>query len=188
MIQNTAADIDSYIKDFPVATQVLLQQIRAAIRKAAPEAEEIISYAMPAYKLKGNLVYFAGYKNHIGFYPGADGIATFKKELAVYKNAKGSVQFPLDKPLPLELITRIVKFRTEQNLSKARKKIKPDKGLFSRIAAPARRALTNAGITSLQQLAGYTQTEILALHGMGPSSVPKLHKALQEANLDFKKN
>ncbi|MCX6271165.1 MAG: DUF1801 domain-containing protein [Bacteroidetes bacterium] len=108
-------DIDRYISAFPEKTQVLLDQIRTVIRKAAPEAEELISYKMPAYKFHGILVYFAGYENHIGFYPTSSGIAAFKKELSIYKGAKGSVQFPLDQPLPLELITKIVKFRVSEN-------------------------------------------------------------------------
>lgn len=116
---NTFPDVDVYISGFPAEVQVKLQQLRATIKKAAPEAVEIISYQMPAYKFNGMLVYFAAYKNHIGFYPGADGIATFKRELSVYKGAKGSVQFPIDKPLPLEIITQIVEFRVFQNREKA---------------------------------------------------------------------
>jgi len=122
-----ANNVDSYIAGFPEATQYLLDELRAAIKKAAPDAEEVISYSMPAFKYHGMLVFFAGYKNHIGFYPGAGGIEAFKKEISVYKNAKGSVQFPLDKKLPLQLITRIVKFRVKQNLEKAALKIKKKK-------------------------------------------------------------
>jgi uncharacterized protein YdhG (YjbR/CyaY superfamily) len=117
-------DVDTYIAGFPKETQKLLSQLRATIRKAAPAAEEMISYRMPAYKYKGVLVYFAGYNHHIGFYPGAGGIEHFKKEIAIYKNAKGSVQFPLDKPLPLQLITNIVKFRAIQNVQKEKIKKK----------------------------------------------------------------
>ncbi len=117
-------DIDTYIAGFPKETQKLMTQLRSAIRKAAPGAEEAISYRMPAYKYKGVLVYFAAYNNHIGFYPGAGGIENFKKEIAVYKSAKGSVRFPLDKPLPLQLITKIVKFRVNQNLQKEKTKKK----------------------------------------------------------------
>jgi uncharacterized protein YdhG (YjbR/CyaY superfamily) len=113
-----AENVDQYISSFPQQTQELLQQVRMAIKKAAPKADEVISYQMPAYEQNGALVYFAGYKNHIGFYPTAAGIAAFQKELSVYKGAKGSVQFPLDKPLPLALIGRIVKLRVKQNLEK----------------------------------------------------------------------
>ncbi|HUR12497.1 MAG TPA: DUF1801 domain-containing protein [Flavitalea sp.] len=115
------ANIDAYIAGFPKEVQQLLQQVRVTIRKAAPAAVEAIKYAIPTFILEGNLVHFAGYKNHIGFYPAPDGIATFKKELSKYKGAKGSVQFPIDEPMPLDLITKIVKFRVEQNLEKAGK-------------------------------------------------------------------
>lgn len=115
-------EIDAYIAEFPLETQTLLMQMRETIHAAAPDAVEAISYKMPTFKLNGNLVHFAGYKNHIGFYPVPTGIEAFKDELAVYKQGKGSVQFPLDKPLPLDLITRIVKFRVEENLAKAAKK------------------------------------------------------------------
>jgi uncharacterized protein YdhG (YjbR/CyaY superfamily) len=118
--KNIAADVNEYIAGFPKEVQVLLQTIRATIKKAAPNAVETISYQMPAYKYYGMLTYFAGYKNHIGFYPGAGGIAAFKKELSVYKGAKGSVQFPHDRPLPLGLVGKIVKFRVEQNIEKVK--------------------------------------------------------------------
>lgn len=111
-------DVDQYILGFPDGTQKILQQIRSIIKDAAPDAEETIGYQMPAYKYHGMLVYFAGYKNHIGFYPMPAGITAFKDELSVYKNAKGSVQFPLDQALPTDLITRIVKFRINENLEK----------------------------------------------------------------------
>lgn len=108
-------DVDKYIAGFPPATQNVLEQIRSTIKKAAPEAEEVISYQMPAYKCNGMLVYFAAYKNHIGFYPTPSGIESFKNELSIYKGAKGSVQFPLEDPLPVNLITRIVAFRVKEN-------------------------------------------------------------------------
>lgn len=111
-------DIDKYLRSFPKEIQLLLQQIRETIRQAAPEAEEAIRYAMPTFVLNGNLVHYAAFKNHIGFYPVPSGIEAFKKELSVYKGAKGSVQFPLDKPMPLSLITKIVKFRVQENLNK----------------------------------------------------------------------
>jgi uncharacterized protein YdhG (YjbR/CyaY superfamily) len=113
-----AKNTDEYIAAFESDIQLRLQQLRQTIIKAAPKAEEVISYQMPAYKLNGMLVYFAGYKNHIGFYPGAGGIAAFKKELSVYKGAKGSVQFPHDSPLPLGLVGKIVRFRVKQNMEK----------------------------------------------------------------------
>ncbi|MVM30754.1 hypothetical protein GO755_11985 [Spirosoma sp. HMF4905] len=122
MTTNTPTNVDAYISDFPEATQELLQQIRLTLRQAAPDAEEAISYGIPTLKLKGNVVHFAGYKNHIGFYPAPRGLDAFKEELSGYKGAKGSVQFPLDKPLPLDLIARITKYRIDQNLAKAAEK------------------------------------------------------------------
>src|SRR5438270_10314116 len=107
--------VDEYLSTFPNATQLKLQQVRALIKKNAPLAKELISYNMPAFSYNGILVYYAGYKNHIGFYPTASGIAAFKNELASYDWAKGSVQFPLDKPIPEGLIGKIVKFRVKEN-------------------------------------------------------------------------
>ena len=112
-------DTDAYIAGYPKETQRSLKQLRATIKKAAPQAEEIISYGMPAYKWNGMLVYFAAYEKHIGFYPGSSGIAAFKKELASYKTSKGTVQFPVEEPVPLPLIARIVKFRLKENQEKA---------------------------------------------------------------------
>ena len=122
MKSTDANDIDAYIAGFPEHTRALLTQMRETIRKAAPEADEVISYQMPAYKLHGVLVYFAGYANHIGFYPTASGIATFEQELSGYKRAKGSVQFPLNEPLPVALITKIVGFKVTENAERARTK------------------------------------------------------------------
>lgn len=110
-----ASTVDMYISNFPKDIQLRLEQIRATIMKAAPKAEEGISYQMPAYKYKGPLAYFAGYKNHIGFYPMPDVLKEFKKEISVYKNAKGSVQFPNDEKLPLSLVTKMIKFRMKLN-------------------------------------------------------------------------
>jgi uncharacterized protein YdhG (YjbR/CyaY superfamily) len=115
-------NVDEYIARFPEDVIIKLQKLREAIQKAAPGAEELISYQMPAYKYHGMLVYFAAYKNHIGFYPGAGGIAEFKRELSMYKGAKGSVQFPIQLPVPLSLVTKIVKFRVKQNLEKVKAK------------------------------------------------------------------
>ena len=120
-----SATVDNYIKSFPENVQVLLNQIRATIKENAPEAEESIAYRMPAYKTNGKpLVYFAGFKNHIGFYATPTGHAQFEKELSKYKQGKGSVQFPLNKPIPLTLIARIVKFRAEKNFIKKKKTTK----------------------------------------------------------------
>ncbi len=114
--------IDEYIAGFPPDVQKVLKKIRMTIRKAAPDAEETIKYRMPTFILNGNLVYFAAFKNHIGFYPIPTGIKEFEKELSAYKMGRGSVQFPLDEPIPYDLITRIVKFRVKENLKKGKKK------------------------------------------------------------------
>lgn len=107
--------IDEYISQLPESVQALMQQVRNTIREAAPDAQETIKYGMPTFTYHGNLVYFAAFKNHIGFYATPTGHDAFKDELAGYKQGKGSVQFPLDKPLPLDLIRRIVQFRVQQN-------------------------------------------------------------------------
>ena len=117
--QTAPRNIDEYIADFPPDIQEILQKIRLTIRKAAPKAEETIKYRMPTFTLNGNLVHFAAFKNHIGFYPTPTGTTEFQKELSVYKGAKGSVQFPLDQPIPFGLISKIVKFRAKENLAKA---------------------------------------------------------------------
>jgi uncharacterized protein YdhG (YjbR/CyaY superfamily) len=110
--------IDEYISAFPDDVQKKLQEVREAIQQAAPNAKEVISYSMPAFKMKGILVYFAAFSQHIGFYPTASGIAAFQDEISIYKNAKGSVQFPLNKPIPLSLIRKIVKFRVKEDYEK----------------------------------------------------------------------
>ena len=122
MKTTTAKNIDSYIADFPSPVRKLLHTMRATIRKAAPEAAEKISYRIPTFTLGGNLVHFAAFKQHIGFFPGSSGIRAFKQQLSAFKGAKGSVQFPFDKPLPLGVIGKIVRFRVKENLQKAEAK------------------------------------------------------------------
>jgi uncharacterized protein YdhG (YjbR/CyaY superfamily) len=124
MTTNKVNNIDNYIAGFPKETQDILQQVRRAIIKAAPAAEETISYGIPTFNLKGNLVHFAGYKNHIGFYPTPSAIEAFQKELSIYKSAKGSVQFPINESMPLTLISKIVKYRVKENLEQANAKKK----------------------------------------------------------------
>lgn len=130
MDENTPplSPIDAYIATFPNHIQERLTALRAAIRAAAPQAEETIRYQMPTFRLKGNLVHFAAHKNHIGFYPTPSGIAAFHDELSAYQGAKGSVQFPLDQPLPLDLVQRIVRFRVEEDLAAAAAKSGRRKG------------------------------------------------------------
>lgn len=123
-MKKPAANIDEYIAEFPIDIQTILQKIRVTIKKAAPAAEEAISYAIPTFKLNGNLVHFAAFKKHIGFYPAPSGTKAFKKELSVYESGKGSVQFPLDKPIPYALIKEIVKFRVKETQVEAKLKKK----------------------------------------------------------------
>jgi uncharacterized protein YdhG (YjbR/CyaY superfamily) len=122
--QPTPTNIDQYITAFPPDVQAILQQIRQTIREEAPDATEAISYQMPTFKLKGNLVHFAAFKNHIGFYPTPSGTAQFQKELAPYQHAKGSIRFPLDEPIPYDLIRAIVRFRVQEEQEKAAAKQK----------------------------------------------------------------
>jgi uncharacterized protein YdhG (YjbR/CyaY superfamily) len=122
LVKQYRKDIDEYITRFPVDVGEILEKIRMTIRKAAPDAQETISYQIPTFTLYGNLVLFAAFKKHIGFYPAPSGIEKFKDELSVYDGAKGSVQFPLDKPIPFRLISRIIKFRVNENLKKAEAK------------------------------------------------------------------
>ncbi len=122
--QTPPKNIDEYIAGFPNDVREILRKIRMTIGKAAPDAEETIKYQMPTFTLEGNLVHFAAFKKHIGFYPVPTGIEKFKKELSVYEGGKGSVQFPLDKPVPFDLISKIVKFRVKENLERAAAKRK----------------------------------------------------------------
>lgn len=115
-------DFDDYLRRFPKEVQQRLQKMRLTVKKAAPQAKEKISYGIPSFTLNGMLVWFAAFKNHMGFYPRTSAIAAFKKELSAYQGAKGSVRFPFDKPLPLALISRMVRFRVKENLSKGKKK------------------------------------------------------------------
>ncbi|HEY0176274.1 MAG TPA: DUF1801 domain-containing protein [Pedobacter sp.] len=188
--------IDEYIDAFPIDIQQILEKLRDVIKKAAPAAKETISYQIPTFKLEGNLVHFAAYKHHIGFYPGPDAVATFRKELSAYQGSKGTVKFQPGKPVPFDLIGRIVEFRVKMNMEKAAaKKIsremaknKPSSDNYlSLLATPAKRALESKKITTLQQLSRFSEAEILNFHGVGPASIPKLRAALQEKGLSFRK-
>src|SRR5690349_5993634 len=140
------ASVDEYIATFPESVQKNLERIRMTVIRAAPKAEETISYGTPAFRYKGKvIIYFAGYKNHIGVYATPLAHAAFQKELSGYKQARGSVQFPLDQPMPLDLIKRMVQFRIKQQ-------DEPLADIFVGLSAPARRALQNNGIKSLTDL------------------------------------
>lgn len=201
--QSGYQSIDEYIASFPDGVQAILQQIRTTIQQAAPEAEETISYQMPTFKLHGNLVHFAGYKQHIGLYPTPSGIEQFKEELANYKGAKGSVQFPLDQPMPLDLIRRVTEFRVQENQAKAEAKQSKKKASSKSkksgqendaqsalewpkgVAKPAQRALAAAGYASVEELTTTTEAELAALHGMGPKALKILSEALHAKGLSF---
>lgn len=120
--KTTVKSMDEYISQFPLEVQEILKTLRKVVKDVAPDAEEKISWQMPTFVLHGNLVHFAAHKNHIGFYPSPSGIGAFTQELAEYKGAKGSVQFPLNKPLPYELIRKIVKFRVDENTKLAKER------------------------------------------------------------------
>ncbi|MGV3656777.1 MAG: DUF1801 domain-containing protein [Chitinophagaceae bacterium] len=196
------ANTDDYIASFSKEIQDVLTQVRQTIQRAAPEATEAISYGIPTFVLHGNLVHFAAFKNHIGFYSLPSGTAAFQKELVAYKSGRGSVQFPLNEPMPLALITEIVKFRVAENKAKANGAVqtkksnsnsnpevanqKNGKSFLENISAPARRALEAAGITTLQKLSTYNERELLALHGVGKTTIPKLEQALSANGLQLK--
>lgn len=126
--QNSVENIDEYIAGFPASVQKILMEIRSTIRAAAPDATEAIKYQLPTFVLNGNLVHFAAFDKHIGFYPTPSGIAAFEDELSEYHSAKGSVQFPLDRPVPYQLIRKIVEFRVKEERDKKAAKRKPATG------------------------------------------------------------
>lgn len=176
-----ASNVDEYISTFPKETAKILHQLRITVSKAAPEAEETISYGIPAFRYKGRIIiYFAGYKNHIGLYATPAAHTAFQKELSAYKQGRGSVQFPLDQSMPLDLIKKIVKFKVKQQ-------DEPVDNFLSGLSAPARRALQNNSIKSAKDLSRLTEKEVLQLHGIGKTAIPLLQKALKEKGLSFKK-
>lgn len=177
-MRSSPGAIDEYIQAFPPEVQERLQSVRSIIRAAAPGATETISYAMPTFDLNGHhLIHFAAFKHHIGIYPTPSGIEAFKEELQAYKNAKGSVQFPLDQPLPADLIRRIVEFRMQER--------QPKSAFPAGIPKPALRALANAGYTELDQLTQVRESDLLSLHGMGPKAIGLLKGALAARGLAF---
>ena len=209
-MRSRAKSIDEYIAEFPSETQTALREMRELIASIAPDAVETISYAIPTFDLLGaHLVHFAGYQRHVGFYPTGTGIEAFKDELTGYKTSTGAVQFPLGQPLPTELIRRIVEYRVASvtrdtaaakrgrkpaaervaSTGKARPAASPvsqSASFLTKLAAPAQRALSLAGVISVQKLASFTESELLKLHGLGPGSIPVLRGALAEAGLSFR--
>jgi len=196
-------NIDEYIDQFPAPTQKLLTSIRTTIQKTVPLAKEAIKYGMPTYVLGGNIIHFACFKNHIGLYPGPGAITTFNNELEKYPTSKGTIQFPIDGPIPLALIKKIVQFNVEraeiraklksgstkkgiETKASSKKTSATDADLLPKISAPARRVLEAKGIKNLRQLSKYSASELLELHGFGPSSIPIIEKALKQAGLKLK--
>ncbi len=175
----SARAIDGHIARWPKQTQALLRALRALIRSAAPDAVEGISYGIPTFDFHGHLIHFAGYPQHVGLYPGPKAIVAFRRALAPYHPSRGAIRLPLGRPLPRALITRLVAFCVQENLRRAGR-------LFPKMPAPARRALDAAGIRTLKDLSKWTETRLLALHGMGTASLPSLRKALKEQGLQFK--
>ncbi len=207
-------DVDKYIANFPEEVQFKLEEFRLFLQKLLPKATECINYGIPTYKVnEQNLVHFGGFKSHLGFYPGAAVMDIFENELSEYKSAKGSVQFPYNQAIPYDVIEKIVHFRIEQNDLKLKQKTlkickkghqfyktsdcptcpeceknsKPKEGFMSKLASPARRALENAGIYSINQLSNYTENEIISLHGMGNNALEKIKAEMKNNNIIFKK-
>jgi uncharacterized protein YdhG (YjbR/CyaY superfamily) len=177
--------IKQYIASFPKELRPVLQSVHEIIAKSIPNVEETISYGMPTFKLNGhNLVHFAAYKTHIGFYPAPSGISAFKKELSGYSTSKGCVRFPIGKPLPLNIVAKIVTFRVKEDMNHVRKE---DESIFGKISAPALRALAHVKINTLKDLSKWTEKELLQLHGIGPSTIPTLKEVLRTKKLSFKK-
>lgn len=178
MMRNSRT-VSEYIAGCAPPTQRKLQQLRRTITAAAPGAAETIRYGIPTFQLNGkNLVHFAGYEHHIGFYPGPRTIGAFRSELKKFSTSRGAIQLPLDRPLPLALVRKTVRFGMD---------VLSPHDPFASLAAPAQRALKNARIRSLQQLARKTETEVSALHGMGPNAIKRLRSILQKSGLRFKR-
>lgn len=173
--------VDEYIKSFPAKTQSLLKQLRKTIKAAAPKAEEMISYGIAGYKQQGMLIYFAGFSNHVSVYPAPRTAPGFKKELAVYKGGKGTVQFPLDKPLPLDLVKRIIRYRLAQNeVKSAAKKTATPKTTATATKKPAGKATDAEQVKAwLDKLDTKTRTEIEAVRKIITGSSSKLNERVK---------
>jgi len=191
--------IDEYISAFPKPVRLKLAELRQTIKKAAPTATEAISYGIPTFKLQGNLVHFAAYQKHIGFYPTSSPIRVFQTEIAKYEFSRGTIRFPIEQPLPLNLIKKIVAFRVKESLEKdgkkrmhiagqkltAKKTIAPGK-LPESITGSAKKALTNKKIATAHDLTKYKISEVKEWHGVGPATISKMEKLLQKHGLQFK--
>lgn len=173
------ATIDAYIADFPVPIRKGLEQMRTTISKAAPAAAETLSYGIPTFTLHGNLVHFAAYKHHIGFYPAPSGITAFQKELSVYKGAKGSVQFPLDQPLPLALVKQIVQFRVKENEEKAKQKSMKTKKPLTAKKQTSKPSDAEQVQAYMNQLPAAQKTDLNALRTIIKSASSKLNERIK---------
>jgi uncharacterized protein YdhG (YjbR/CyaY superfamily) len=173
-----ARTVSEHIAGCAPPTQRKLQQLRRTIKTVAPGTTETIRYGIPTFQVNGkNLVHFAGYENHIGFYPGSKPIEAFRSELKRYKTSRGTVQFPIDRQLPLPLVKKLVRYALDLVLP-------PDP--FAALAAPARHALKSVRIASLKTLVHKTEAEVAKLHGMGPNAMKQLKAALRKEGLRFK--
>jgi uncharacterized protein YdhG (YjbR/CyaY superfamily) len=171
--------ISEHIAGCARPTQRKLQQLRRTIKEVAPGTTETVRYGIPTFQLNGkNLIHFAGYERHIGFYPGPRTIEAFRSDLKRFSTSRGAIQFPLDRPLPLALIRKMVRFGMDLLAP-------PDP--FASLAAPAQRALKRARISSLKALARKTEADVAALHGMGPNAMKRLRSILQKHGLHFKR-
>lgn len=203
-------DVDSYIEQFSGKTKAYLNELRLFIKSIIPEASEVISYGIPTFKYYNNLVHFAGYEHHIGFYPGAEAMKHFAKDFSRYKSGKGSVQFPLNQEIPFDLIKRIVIYSVEKNNEKLLQNAKyslcinrhvhlkkvicpvcfqPDvlkDDDFTMLSNPAQRALASNGIDTWKSLAEFDLSTILTWHGIGKSAIPKFHDELDKRGLKLK--
>jgi uncharacterized protein YdhG (YjbR/CyaY superfamily) len=178
--------VDAYIASFQEPVHTRLNELRAIIWHAAPEANEVFSNGMPGYVLHDSLVWFAAIEPNVAFYPrGHHFKIVYKAELVGYQTIAGAIVFPADTPLPAAFIEKIVRDRVHENRLTATPT--PD-GIPTKIGAPARRALAIAKITSLAALANYSEKEVLALHGIGPRALPILRAALQQAGLNFRRD
>ncbi len=183
---NTNADVTAFVAAFDEPLRGKLKRVRSLIRRAAPQATEVISNGMPGYVLHDSLVWFAGVGEDVALYPrGHHFKKVYAAELVGYRTLNGAILFPSSAPLPATLITKIVKDRVRENTLNAMPR---PSGIPEKLGAPAKRALANARISSLAILAQHTEAEILALHGIGPGSLPALRAALQAAGLKFRPN
>ena len=183
-MRSAPATVDAYIRRFPLATRKILQALRSTILKAAPGATQTISYGMPTFVLHGTLVHLAAYAQHMGLYGAGAALGPVQAQAAAYVSGRGTLKFPLDAPVPLALVQKLVKLRVQQNLERAA--ASNSTGGFPRgIGQPATRALHAAGFQNLRPLTRATPAQLLELHGFGPRALGILEKELKALGLAF---